>query len=242
LTVIGGAPQILTDIPASQFFYAGRQIVLSVTVGGTAPFTYQWQKNGVNLSNGGRISGATSNVLTIAYAGSADAGNYQLLINNGQGSAQSTLSALSVQAVPQLNTGGAGWTLQGSTTPPTMNTGNVGLTTGAGNTASAVFYNAPLYIGAFNASFVYTDVGGGGADGATFCIQNDVRGPAARAAVARRWPALDGSGQQPAAPARQPVVGRRGDRGCGRGPRHDPGRGDAGRPRATGTRPTSPRT
>ena len=37
----------------------------------------------------------------------------------------------------------------------------------------------------------------------------DLPRPAARAAVARRRPALDGGGEQPAAPARQPVVGRR---------------------------------
>jgi len=179
LTVIGGAPQVLADIPATQFFYAGRQIVLSVTVGGTAPFTFQWQRNGSNLSNGGRISGATSNVLVINYAGIADAGNYQLLINNGQGAAQSALSAVTVQPVPQLNAGGAGWTGQGTPAAATMNSGNVDLTSGAGNTARSVFYNAPLYIADFNASFVYHDVGGGGADGATFCIQNDTRGAAA---------------------------------------------------------------
>jgi hypothetical protein len=178
LTVISGAPQIITDLPTSQFIYAGRTIVLAVNVGGTAPFTFQWQKNGSNLSNGGRISGANSNVLTITYAGAGDTGNYQLLINNGQGSAQSAIDAVTIQAVPQLNATGAGWTVQGSTAP-TMNSGSVALTEGAGNTTRSVFYNAPLYIEAFTASFVYHDVNGGGADGATFCIQNDVRGTTA---------------------------------------------------------------
>jgi hypothetical protein len=179
LTVVGGAPSILSDLPSSQFFYAGRTVVLSVGVGGTAPFTFQWQKNGGNLSNGGRISGANSNVLTITYAGSGDSGNYQLLVSNGQGGpVASTLDAITIQSVPQLNAAGAGWTMQG-TTAPTMNSGDVTLASGLGSTARSVFYNAPLYIGAFNASFVYTDVGGGGADGATFCIQNDSRGAAA---------------------------------------------------------------
>jgi hypothetical protein len=179
LTVVAGPPSILVDIPASQFFYAGRTVALSVSVGGTAPFTFQWQKNGGNLSNGGRISGATSNVLVITYAGSDDTGNYQLLVSNGQGGpVSSTLSAVTIQPIPMLNAAGAGWTLQGSTAP-TMDSGAVTLTSGAGNTVRSVFYNAPLYVGAFNASFVYHDVGGGGADGATFCIQNDSRGPTA---------------------------------------------------------------
>ncbi|HEX5218055.1 MAG TPA: immunoglobulin domain-containing protein [Verrucomicrobiae bacterium] len=180
LTVVGGPPSILVDIPASQFIYAGRPLVLAVTVGGTAPFTFQWQKNGANLSNGGRISGATSNVLVITYAGADDTGNYQLLVSNGQGGpVPSTLSAVTVQPIPMLNAAGAGWTLQGTPALPTMDTGTVTLTSGAGSTARSVFYNAPLYIGAFNASFVYHDVGGGGADGATFTIQNDPRGATA---------------------------------------------------------------
>jgi hypothetical protein len=36
-----------------------------------------------------------------------------------------------------------------------------------------------LYIGAFKASFVYQDVGGGGADGVAFVLQNDPRGTTA---------------------------------------------------------------
>ncbi len=53
--------------------------------GGTAEFRveaplatgYQWQKNGVPLANGGRISGATGPVLRIADAGAADEGSYR---------------------------------------------------------------------------------------------------------------------------------------------------------------------
>ena len=46
------------------------------TVSATSPTTlrYQWSKGGVNLSNGGNISGATSSALTISGALAADAG------------------------------------------------------------------------------------------------------------------------------------------------------------------------
>jgi len=88
------------------------------------------------------------------------------------------VAAVQVQAVPKLNAAGAGWSLQG-TTPPVMNASNVTLTSGLGSTASSVFYKAPLYIAAFNASFVYRDVGGSGANGITFCLQNDSRAASA---------------------------------------------------------------
>ena len=52
------------------------------------------------------------------------------------------------------------------------------LTSGLLNTSRSVFYNAPLYTPAFAASFIYRDVGGGGADGVTFCLQNAANGAA----------------------------------------------------------------
>ena len=58
-----------------------------------------------------------------------------------------------------------------------------------------------------------------------------LRRPAARVAVARRRRSLGRRGEQPAARARQPVVGRRRHRQRRGGPRPDPDRGDARRPR-----------
>lgn len=42
--------------------------------------TYQWQRNGIPLSNGGDISGATSPVLRIANADATDQGSYRCVI------------------------------------------------------------------------------------------------------------------------------------------------------------------
>jgi hypothetical protein len=55
------------------------------------------------------------------------------------------------QAVPKLNAGGAGWTLQG-TTAPLMNSNSMTLSSGLLNTSWSVFYNAPLNTPAFTAS------------------------------------------------------------------------------------------
>src|SRR5262249_23563176 len=72
LSVISGPPQVLTDVPTITHVYAGYAAQITATIGGTSPFSYQWMSNGVNLSNGGRISGANSNTLTISYTVPSD--------------------------------------------------------------------------------------------------------------------------------------------------------------------------
>ncbi len=98
----------------------------SVSLGGTTnfttaaqngPFTYQWQLNGTNLTNGSSvsgsgatISGAQSASLTVASAGIADnAGSYTVVVSNPYGAVTSTPPALlTVLAPPQFTTSGAG--------------------------------------------------------------------------------------------------------------------------------------
>src|SRR6185295_13780980 len=62
LTVID-PPTILAQ-PVSRTNNAGTLATFTVTAGGTTP-TYQWRKNGANLSNGGNVSGATSSALAL---------------------------------------------------------------------------------------------------------------------------------------------------------------------------------
>jgi len=178
LTVIGGAPQFLTDIPQTNLVYAGGTIVYAPTVVGTAPFTFQWKRNGVNLNDGGRISGAHTSTLTIANSQGGDSAQYQLHVVNNQGTADSVLSQLFVEARPDFNDNGLGWTLNG--TPPATIVGDLlSLTTGAGGIGnSSAWYNYPVYIGSFQASWTYLDQGGQGltADGYSFALQNDPRG------------------------------------------------------------------
>jgi hypothetical protein len=72
---------------------------VSVTFGvasvqGTAPFTYQWQKNGVN------IPGATAAAYNIPSVSAADTGTYVCVISNAAGSAPTDKGFFTVAVLP----------------------------------------------------------------------------------------------------------------------------------------------
>src|SRR5467141_3690007 len=93
-TPIGAAaavrPSIATQ-PQSQSVTAGQTATFSVTATGTAPLTYQWQKNGV------AISGATSTSYTTPATTTSDNGTqFTVAVSNSQGSVTSNAATLSV--------------------------------------------------------------------------------------------------------------------------------------------------
>ncbi len=82
---------------------AGQSASFSVTATGTAPLRYQWQRNGINISN------ATGATFTIASATSSHAGAYRVVVSNAAGSvtsntAQLTVTALNNPPVAQIQT------------------------------------------------------------------------------------------------------------------------------------------
>jgi len=187
LSVVGGAPGFFTEIPSSQTIFLGHVISLRVDPSGTAPFTYQWKKDGVDIVDDYRTSGSHTNVLNIGYATNTDSGSYQVIVSNGQGSTPSVADAILVTnvtaTITPFNAAGTGWSLQG-TTPPIMAANRLELTSSLGSTDRSAFLNAKQNITTFNASFVYTETAGSGsgADGVTFCIQNAPNGAAQRGA------------------------------------------------------------
>ncbi len=92
---VGFAPAFSAQ-PASLDISAGSQAVFGATVGGSAPLVYQWRRNGTNLVNGPGVSGATSNVLTLAAVTTNSSGNYNLSVTNGFGAATSSVVTLTV--------------------------------------------------------------------------------------------------------------------------------------------------
>ncbi len=90
--------------PVSQYAYPGDTVSFSVTAVGTAPFNYQWQAAAVgsgrfaNLLNGGLVSGANSNVLTLTNVTANSTLDYRVIVTNVNSSTTSSVATLTVPA------------------------------------------------------------------------------------------------------------------------------------------------
>lgn len=98
------------------------------TIAATGAVSFQWRKNGSNLTNAGHYSGVTTTTLTISTAAAADAALYDCVVTNTAGSTTSITATLVVggqtsnsyvklvSATPL----GASGTGSGSSVPPTI--------------------------------------------------------------------------------------------------------------------------
>jgi hypothetical protein len=88
-------PPSITAQPLSQTIIAGQTATFSVTASGTAPLSYQWQKNGA------AISGVTSSSYTTPAETIADnAAAFSVAVTNSVGSVTSSAAILTVNAPP----------------------------------------------------------------------------------------------------------------------------------------------
>jgi len=76
--------------PQSQTVHEGSTVVLAVSATGSAPFSFQWQWNAVNLA------GATTSVLILNKVTLNQAGNYRVVVSNSVGSVTSAVAVLTV--------------------------------------------------------------------------------------------------------------------------------------------------
>jgi hypothetical protein len=105
---------IITQHPANQVVSPGGSASFAVVASAINSLSYQWQKNQINLVNGGHYSGCATPTLTITEADSADAALYRCVVTNAYGSAISTAATLVVAsndfgtvtlaAIPTLST------------------------------------------------------------------------------------------------------------------------------------------
>jgi len=96
-TLTVNAPPSITAHPSDQTVAQGQPSTFSVVAGGTAPLSYQWQRNQVN------ISGATSATYMIASTALSDNGaRYRCVVTNSFGTATSNEATLTVQAPPPV--------------------------------------------------------------------------------------------------------------------------------------------
>jgi hypothetical protein len=99
--VTGVAPTIpnITNQPAHVTVSAGANATFTVGVSNPSGVTYQWQRGGTNLVNGGNISGATATTLTVSGVTSGDVGHYRVHATNPQGTANSLDATLAIVGI-----------------------------------------------------------------------------------------------------------------------------------------------
>ena len=89
-------------------FCARSRATFSAAVNGSAPFSYQWLKNGAALADGGNISGSLSAVLSVANVTTNDAAAYALAVSNVAGRVTSSSAVLVVRSGGGGGGGGGG--------------------------------------------------------------------------------------------------------------------------------------
>ncbi|MDD1759267.1 MAG: immunoglobulin domain-containing protein, partial [Methanothrix sp.] len=93
---VNSAPTIQVQ-PSSQETCAGSSANFSIETTGTKPLSYQWMKNGEN------ISGANSNVFSISNTIPEDSGSYGVIVSNNCGSVESSMASLTVNSAPTIH-------------------------------------------------------------------------------------------------------------------------------------------
>ena len=90
-------PAILLQ-PSSQGVTTGAVATFTVSASGTAPFSYQWRKDGI------AVSGATNGILAVTGVSSTDVGSYSVTVTNAAGSISSNGATLTVNTPPTIST------------------------------------------------------------------------------------------------------------------------------------------
>ncbi|MCX7721446.1 MAG: immunoglobulin domain-containing protein [Verrucomicrobiae bacterium] len=165
---------VVTNQPAELAFQTGETIELAAGALGTSPLRYQWRKNGVNLINGGRITGATNQVLRITNCYGADSGLYSVTVSNQFGYLTNVVATVTV-ADPVI------------TMNPTNQNRNIGqtatfsvLAAGTPPIAYQWFKEAAPIQGATNTTLVITNLQAGHA-GAYCAVASNIFGTATSA-------------------------------------------------------------
>lgn len=90
---VAPTPPTITLQPVSQHVpdQAGSNVTFAVTVAGSFPLSFEWQKDGTRLPGGTNVS------YTVNHATQADAGQYRVVVRNAMGAAESSVATLAVR-------------------------------------------------------------------------------------------------------------------------------------------------
>ena len=97
LTFSTSGPPTISSQPQNLTVAQGSNATFSVSLNGTAPFSYQWR------FGGGDLAGATQSAYTRTNAQPADAGGYSVCVTNSFGSVTSSVANLTVIVPPTIN-------------------------------------------------------------------------------------------------------------------------------------------
>jgi uncharacterized repeat protein (TIGR03803 family) len=93
-------PPVITTQPASQAVFEGATVTFTVGTASNALLFYQWKvDNGsylTNLTDGGKIIGATTSTLTVSNVSAANQGAYSVTVSNAAGTATSAGAFLTI--------------------------------------------------------------------------------------------------------------------------------------------------
>lgn len=96
LTIV---PAIITGItPTPVELYSGVNASIQVESGSAGPITYQWRKNGVNLSDGNGVSGTASQTLVLSDTSTGESGQYSVVLSNSYGAVTSLVDNVTIVA------------------------------------------------------------------------------------------------------------------------------------------------
>jgi hypothetical protein len=93
---------VITSQPQGLTVTNGNSASLAVSAAGSAPLFYRWQKNQVNLSDAGEISGSSTTNLVLAATTTNDAASYTVIVSNAVGAVTSSVAVISVAAPPVI--------------------------------------------------------------------------------------------------------------------------------------------
>ena len=107
---VGPGPLIVQQ-PSPQSVCPGATAAFTVAATGQGTLTYQWQKDGADLADGGHYAGVRTATLTVSNAGSADAANYRCAVTDDEATTLSDQAALAIKAVTTVTQHPTGRTL-----------------------------------------------------------------------------------------------------------------------------------
>ena len=129
-------PPAITTQPQAQTVNLDDSVTFTVVVTGDAPLSFQWQKNG------GNITGETGESLTIASAQASDRGSYGVVVENPGGAVTSDSVDLTV-IIPTANSG----TTAGSGDTLDTSSGSIDLGSNLSGAGQIARRNAPPSVG-----------------------------------------------------------------------------------------------